>query len=64
MGVPHAKPVKVGIGRTRNIQVPLLDDKINIMDKKRAEAFPGIQRVLKTVGGIQTLVVFLFRVQP
>ena len=42
--------------RTRKGQAALLDDKINILDRKAAASSPGTQQVFKTVSGILTLV--------
>ena len=42
--------------RTHEIQVPLLEDKINILDWKIAEASPATQQVFIIVRSILTLV--------
>ena len=42
--------------RTRKGQAALLDDKLDILDRKAAAAFPSTQQVLKIVSGILTLV--------
>lgn len=42
--------------RTRENQVQLLNDKINILERNEAEASPGVEQVFKTVSGIQALV--------
>ena len=54
-GKPRTKLVTMA-RRTRENQVQLLDDKINILERNEAEASPGAEQVLKTVGGIQALV--------